>query len=281
MVTTAAEDLSSVLLQSLRVMSDQPVTLEYTHNGRSAHLTLNRPDKNNALNRVLLEALRDRVAEIEAAKDVRVVTVCGAGGTFCAGADLTELKGTIEDGDRAESAAFLNLMHRTLDDLAAVSVPTVAVIEGFALAGGLETMLACDLTVCCRDATIGDHHANFGLVAGAGGTQRLPRIVGPRRAKELMFTGRQLSAAEARDWGLVNRVADPDDLDDAANELVGTLVEKSGRAAGVAKYLVDRGDNLDLEIGLELERERIHSYLFEEDAREGLQAFAEGRDPEF
>jgi enoyl-CoA hydratase len=262
-------------------MSDRPVTLEYSHEGRGAHLTLNRPDKNNALDRTMLEAVRDRVAEIEAAGDVRVVTVRGAGGTFSAGADLAELKGAIEDGDRDGVRAFLDLMHEALDTLAAVPVPTVAVVEGFALAGGLETVLACDLTVCARDATLGDQHANFGLVAGGGATQRLPEVVGPRRAKELMFTGRRLSADEAREWGLVNRVADPADLDDAVDELVDTLAEKSGRAAGVAKHLVDRGRDLDMETGLELEREQVSSYLFEADAREGFQAFVEGREPEF
>ena len=262
-------------------MSDRPVTLEYTHDGRAARLTLNRPDKNNALDRVQLETLTARIQDIEAADDVRVVTVRGAGGTFSAGADLAELKGTIVDGDRDGAAAFLDLIHETLDRLAAVPVPTVAVVEGFALAGGLETVLACDLAICSRDAALGDQHANFGLVAGGGGTQRLPRIVGPRRAKELMFTGRRLSPAEAKEWGLVNRIADPDDLDDAVEELVDTLAEKSRRAASVAKHLVDRGADLDTETGLELEREQVCSYMFEDDAKEGLQAFAEGRAPEF
>ncbi|MCY4729919.1 enoyl-CoA hydratase/isomerase family protein [Natronomonas gomsonensis] len=262
-------------------MSDRPVILEYTHDGRAARLTLNRPNKNNAIDRALLETLTAQIEDIERANDVRVVTVRGAGGTFSAGADLAELKGTIEDGDRAGAAAFLDLIHETLDRLAAVTVPTVAIVEGFALAGGLETMLACDLTICSRDATLGDQHANFGLVAGGGGTQRLPRIVGPRRAKELIFTGRRLSPVEAKEWGLVNRVADPDDLDDAIEDLVDILAEKSGRAAGVAKYLVDRGADLDMETGLELEREQVCSYMFEDDAKEGLRAFADGRAPEF
>lgn len=262
-------------------MAGEPVTLEYTHDGRAARLTLNRPEKNNAINRAVLETLRDHVAEIEATDGVRVATVRGAGGTFSSGADLTELKGTIEDGDRAGTADFLESMHATLDALADVAVPTVAVVDGFALAGALETVLACDLTVCSSEATLGDQHANVGLVAGGGGTQRLPRVVGPRRAKELMFTGRRLSPEEARAWGLVNRVADPEDLDAAVEDLVGTLAEKSGHAAGVAKYLVDRCRDLDLETGLELERERVCSYMFSDDAKEGLRAFAEGRDPEF
>lgn len=125
-------------------MADEPVTLEYTHDGRAARITLNRPEKNNAINRAVLETLRNHVEEIEAAEDVRVATVRGAGGTFSAGADLTELKGTIEDGDRAGAADFLESMHATLDALADVTVPTVAVVEGFALAGALETVLACD-----------------------------------------------------------------------------------------------------------------------------------------
>ena len=262
-------------------MSDRPVTLEYTHDGRTARLTLNRPEKNNALNQAALETLMTHIEAIEVADDVRIATIRGAGGTFSAGADLAELRKTIEDGNRDGATAFLDVMHEALDTLAAVSIPTVAVVEGFALAGGLETVLACDLTVCSSAATLGDQHANFGLVAGGGATQRLPKIVGPRRAKELMFTGRRLSPPEAKEWGLVNHVADPDDLDDAVEELVGTLAEKSGRAAGVVKHLVDRGADLDMETGLELERERIGSYLFSDEVSEGLEAFAEGRDPEF
>lgn len=263
------------------VMSEPPVTLEFSREGRAAHLTLNRPDKNNAIDRPLLSDLVDHVEEIDDAPDVRVATVRGAGGTFSTGVDLAELQSVVEDGDRDAVVDFLEVLHESLDILAALPVPTVAVVERFALAGGLETMLACDLALCSSEARIGDQHANFGLVAGGGATQRLPDVVGPRRAKELMFTGRHLSAEEAREWGLVNRVADPANLDAEVESLIDEFATKSPDAAAVTKDLVNGSRDLDRESGLELERERVGSYLVSEDAREGLAAFETGRDPDF
>lgn len=262
-------------------MADNPVTLTFSREERAAHLTLNRPTKNNALDRVLLETLADHIETVRGADDIRIVTVRGEGGTFSAGADLAELKGVIEDGDREAAASFLSLIHETFDDLAALPVPTVAVVEGFSLAGGLELLLACDLAVCSSEASIGDQHANYGLIAGGGGTQRLPAIVGSRRAKELIFTGRRLDAATAREWGLVNRVVDPADLDNEVDALVDDLAGKSADAAALAKELVHLSLDEDLKAGLTRERECVEEYMFGEDAREGLAAFAEGRKPEF
>lgn len=261
-------------------MSD-PLTLEHGHDGRAAHLTLNRPEQSNALNRALLDRLDAAVEELAASADLRVVTLRGAGGTFCAGADLRELGGYVEAGDRDGAAEYLARIHGSLDALAALPVPVVAVVEGYALAGGLETVLACDLVLASTEATLGDQHANYGLVAGGGGTQRLPRVVGVRRAKELMFTGRHLDAAEAVEWGLANRAVAPDALDGAVEDLVDELASKSPNAAGLTKDLVDLSADVSLETGLDLERERVGRYLFSDDVREGLDAFTEGRDPEF
>lgn len=133
------------------VMSEPPVTLEFSREGRAAH-PLNRPDKNNAIDRPLLSDLVYHVEEIDDTPDVRVATVCGAGGTFSAGIDLAELQRIVEDGDRDVVVDFLENLHECLDTMAALSVPTVAVVEGFALAGGLETILACDLTLCSSEA---------------------------------------------------------------------------------------------------------------------------------
>lgn len=259
----------------------EPLTLEFSREGHVAHLQLNRPQKSNALNRALLEGLRSAIEEIESRDGVRCATVRGAGGTFSAGADLGALEGSIDDGNREAVNEYIDLIHDTLDRLADLSVPTVAVVEGFALAGGLEVLLACDLAIASEDAAIGDQHANYGLIAGGGGTQRLPRTVGVRRAKELMFTGERLSGDQAVEWELVNRTAPAEDLDDAVTELVDSLAEKSPVAAAKTKYLIDAGLETDVESGLAIERETSKTYLFSDTVEEGLSAFAEGRDPSF
>jgi len=263
-------------------MPDDSVVLKYSRDGRAAHVRLNRPEKHNALDRVAFEQLQAAIAELDESEQVRVATVRDAGGTFSAGADLSELEEDgVAAGDRQGALDQLELIHGTLDALEAVSVPTVAVVEGYALAGGLELLMACDMAISSTEAQIGDQHANYGLVAGGGGTQRLPALVGERRAKELMFTGRYLDPSEAKEWGLVNRVAPPAELDDAVEQFVDELAEKSPHAAAITKHLVNRSRDLDLDAGLELERQHVSEAMFSEDAHEGRAAFEEGRDPEF
>src|SRR6266508_589070 len=176
---------------------------------------------------------------------------------------------------------FIGLWHRVFDRIAALAVPVIAGVHGLALAGGLELLLVADLVVADEEARLGDQHANFGLVAGGGGSQRLPRLIGARRAKELMLLGGWLTAREALDWGLVNRVAPAGTLDAAVEEMAGTLATASSSAARTVKALVNRAFDADLAGGLELELSLVAAHMRTAEAAEGLRAFAEKRKPVF
>ena len=160
-------------------------------------------------------------------------------------------------------------------------MPVIAGVNGLALAGGLELVLVADLVVADEAARLGDQHANFGLVAGGGGSQRLPRLIGARRAKELMLLGGWLSASEALAWGLVNRVAPAGGLAAAVEEMAAALAAGSGSANRTVKALVARAFDTELADGLALERRLVAVHMRSADAAEGLRAFAEKRKPRF
>ncbi|MGH8007194.1 MAG: enoyl-CoA hydratase/isomerase family protein, partial [Candidatus Binatia bacterium] len=170
-----------------------------------ARIVLNRPGQLNAINRTMLEELLAACDEIEVDRSLKVVTITGNGRAFCAGADLRAIKQALSDSSQLD--AFLHLVHKVFNRIEDLQKPVVAGVHGMALAGGLEIILACDLAVAEEGALLGDQHANFGLVAGGGGTQRLSRLIGQRKAKELILLGNRLSAQEAFAVGLVNRVA--------------------------------------------------------------------------
>src|SRR6185503_19068986 len=159
-------------------------------------------------------------------------------------ADLRVVEELAPDPERW--AAFMSLWHRVFDRIERLPVPVVAGVHGLALAGGLELTLVCDLVVADEEARLGDQHVNFALVAGGGGSQRLPRLIGARRAKELMLLGGWLDARQALAWGLVNRVAPAGTVDAATRALAEELAQKSGAASRTVKRLVDRGLDLDL-----------------------------------
>ena len=254
-------------------------TITYAAGGGIARITLNRPDRLNAISPELLQDLDRACDAVEADAAVRVVTLTAAGRTFCAGADLRAVKELSPDAQRWN--AFMGLWHRVFDRIEALPVPVIAGVYGLALAGGLELVLVADLVVADEAARLGDQHANFGLVAGGGGSQRLPRLIGARRAKELMLLGGWLSAAEALAWGLVNRVAPAGTVAKAVEEMAGTLSAGSGSANRTVKTLVNRAFDTDLAEGLELERRLVAQHMRSADAAEGLRAFAEKRKPVF
>jgi len=247
--------------------------------GGIARIVLNRPEQLNAVSPALLEEL-DRVCEaLEGDPAVRAATLTGAGRAFCAGADLRAVRELSPDARKW--SAFMGLWHRVFNRLESVPVPLVAGVHGFALAGGLELMLLADLVVAEEGARIGDQHANFGLVAGGGGSQRLPRLIGARRAKELMLLGGWLDPRQALDWGLVNRVAPAGKLGAVVDEVASALADKSASANRTVKALVNRGLDMDLGRGLELELELVAAHMRSADAAEGLRAFADKRAPDF
>jgi enoyl-CoA hydratase len=264
--------------QSSMVVPMELSTVTYDCTGAIARVALNRPQQLNAVSPALLEDLSRVCDAIERDRAVRVVTLTAAGRAFCAGADL-KVVGELA-GDPVRWSGFMRLWHAVFNRIEALPVPVIAGVHGLALAGGLELLLVADLVVADETARIGDQHANFGLVAGGGGSQRLPRIVGVRRAKELMMLGGWLTAAEAREWGLVNRVVAAGTVAVAVQEMAVALASKSRSATAVVKTLVN-GAAGDLADGLEREIRLVAAHMRSADAVEGLAAFVAKRPPTF
>lgn len=257
----------------------ETTTVTYAASGGIARIGLNRPAQLNAISPALLEDLDRACAAIERDPAVRAVTLTAAGRVFCAGADLKAVQELSPDAVRW--AGFMRLWHRVFNRIEALPVPVIAGVHGLALAGGLELVLVADLVVADEQARLGDQHANFGLVAGGGGSQRLPRLVGARRAKELMFLGGWLDAAQAQAWGLVNRVVPAGTVGASVESMAGELAAKSVSASRTVKALVNRAFDTDLTSGLEMELHLAAAHMRGPDAAEGLRAFIEKRTPVF
>ena len=245
-----------------------------------ATIRLNRPDALNALSPDLLDELSDAVSAVADDQAIKAMVVRGEGRAFCAGADLTYLEGAFAAPDKLH--LFTDRMNGCLYQLEELPVPVIAVVHGFALAGGLELMLACDLTLATEDARIGDQHVNYGLMPGGGSTQRLPRRIGMQRAMELLTTGRWLSGVEAADWGLVLRAVPNDEMEQQLEELLAPLRTKSRPGLGWIKSVALRGQDLPLRDGVALEGMAFVQYVATSShPAEGIRAFKEKRQPEF
>ncbi len=248
--------------------------VEYSADGGVAVLTLNRPPV-NALSSALAA---DLAAAVDRAADpaVRAVVVTGSP-HFAAGADITELQAAAAGDDQALSSD----LSRDLTDLERLGKPSIAAVRGFALGGGLELALACDFRYLAEDARVGLPEIKLGIYPGAGGTQRLPRLIGIARARDLIYTGRHVRAAEALAIGLADRVVPADDLAGAAMEAAQSLAKGATVAIGAAKRAINGGYGRPLGEGLALEAEGFLQCLATEDAREGLTAFLEKREAAF
>ena len=245
-----------------------------------ATIRLNRPDAMNALSPSLMEEFSSAVTEVENDDEIKALVVRGEGRAFCAGADLPYFETAFADA--ATLDLVLRRMNTLLFKLEALPVPVIAVVHGFALAGGLELMMACDMVIVAEDARIGDQHVNFGLMPGGGSTQRLPRRVGMQRAMELLTTGRWLSGVEAVEWGLALRAVPIEGLDDELEGLLAPLRTKSRPGLGWIKSVTMRGQDLALRDGIALESLAFAQYVFTSShPSEGIQAFKEKRQPEF
>lgn len=245
-----------------------------------ATIRLNRPDAMNALNPGLMEEFSSAVSEVEKDDGIKALVVRGEGRAFCAGADLPYFETAFADA--ATLDLVLQRMNTLLFKLEALPIPVICVVHGFALAGGLELMMACDMVIVAEDARIGDQHVNFGLMPGGGSTQRLPRRVGMQRAMELLTTGRWLSGAEAVEWGLALRAVPTEALDDELEKLLAQLRTKSRPGLGWIKSVTMRGQELALRDGIALESLAFAQYVFTSShPSEGIQAFKEKRQPEF
>ncbi len=245
-----------------------------------ATIRLNRPNALNALNSELLEELSDAISTVETDESVKALVVRGEGRAFCSGADLNFFETAFDDS--SQLTPYIKKLNSCFLQLEELPIPVISVVHGFALAGGLELMLACDMTLATDDARIGDQHTNFGLMPGGGSTQRLPRRIGMQRAMELLTTGRWLSGAEAADWGLVLRAVPADSLDQELEELVAPLRTKSRPGLGWVKSVTRRGSDLSLTDGIALESSSFVQYsTTHSHPKEGIQAFKEKRQPEF
>ncbi len=241
--------------------------------------TIQRPARMNALSRDLLLALGRLARDVVTNPSVRVVIITGSGEkAFCAGADLKERRAMSENDIRVQ----LDLYRSEMGALDRCPKPVVAAINGVALGGGLELAMACDLRVAASHAELGLPETSLGIIPGAGGTQRLPRLIGEARAKEMILLGRRLTAREALDWGLVHRVTPPGtDVVDDAVAWVGPLAKGAPIALASALDAIDHAFDVSLEVGLDLEKVSYDKALVSEDRREALEALAEKRAPIF
>jgi enoyl-CoA hydratase/carnithine racemase len=255
---------------------DEPGLVEMRREDALVWLTLRRPEVMNCLSFPTLLRFRTLLAELREDLSVRCVLVTGEGErAFCAGADLKERR-TMPD---ERVPRFVWNIRRLMDDVEDLPQPTIAVIGGFAFGGGTELALACDLRIAAPHAELGLTETSLAIIPGAGGTQRLPRLVGKARAKELILTARRVGAAEAERIGLVNRVAAEGRLDQEARELARAIAANGPVAVRAAKAAIDGGLDLPLREGLEHEARCYERVLGTHDRREALAAFAEKRRP--
>ncbi len=242
-------------------------------------LTINRPEVRNALNAATRQEIRTAIGEIEKDEDVRVVIITGAGEkAFISGADITAFKDATPIM-MEESASILG--QQLFSDIENLSVPVIAMINGFCLGGGLELAMCCDIRIASENAKFGQPEINIGIFPGAGGTQRLPRLIGWGKAKELIYTGKIIDAAEAERIGLADKVVPPDRLEEEVEQLAATIASKSPLIIKLVKKAINRGMYTDLAAGLAYEKANFALCFATEDHIEGVTAFLEKRKPEF
>ncbi len=239
-------------------------------------LTLNRPEVMNSLNFELLHRLRDQVDQVRHRRDVRVIVITGSGEkAFCSGADLKERAGLPPE----KVKEFIFTIRNLFTAIEQLGMPVIAAVNGVALGGGTELALACDIRIASTAATLGLTETRLAIIPGAGGTQRLPRLIGRGKAKELIFTGRRVESAEALQIGLVNRVVPPEALIDECRRMAAMICETGPIAIEQAKYAINHGLETDLATGLAIESAAYWVTIPTEDRLEGLTAFREKRKP--
>lgn len=241
-----------------------------------AYVTLNRPKAMNSLNFSMLNALNNVIEDLRFNKEIRAVVITGAGEkAFCAGADLKE-RATLSD---KEVKRFILTIRSVFNSIEYLPKPVIAVVNGAAFGGGTELALACDIRVASANASMGLTETRLAIIPGAGGTQRLPRLIGKGKAKELIFTGQRVGAEEAERIGLVNRVCEPDKLMEECEKLTTMICETGPIAIEQAKYAINQGCETDIQTGLAIESNAYWLTIPTEDRLEGLMAFREKRKP--
>jgi len=243
-----------------------------------ATITFNRPKALNALNGELLQEFSQALDEVAGNEDIRVLVLTGSGNkAFVAGADISE----IAKCNSLQAKRFARTGQDAIGKLEALAIPVIAAVNGFALGGGSEMALACDFIYASENAMFGLPEINLGIIPGFGGTQRLPRLIGKNLAKEMIFTGKMISAAEAREIGIANKVCTPEDLMAEVMKTARSIASKGRVSLRAAKEAVNRGFNVDLATGCNIEIDAFALCLASPDAKEGTSAFLEKRKADF
>jgi len=243
-----------------------------------ATITMNRPEALNAFSAEVVSEILQAIEDVKVDESVRVVVLTGAGEkAFSAGADIKAMKGM-----NALKARELSQMgERLCNALENLEKPVIAAINGYALGGGLEVAMACDIRIASENARMGQTEINIGLIPGWGGTQRLTRLIGATKAKELIFTGKMIDARTAEQLGLVNMVVPQDKFRETVRQFALELAQKAPVALKVAKALINKGAEISLDAAIALEREGFGVVASTEDLQEGVSAFIEKRKPVF
>ena len=240
-------------------------------------IKINRPNYLNALNKDTIIELSKAVEELEKDKNIKVAILTGEGKAFIAGADIKQMK----EMSHSEAKKFAEMGHKLLMNIENSRLPFIAAVNGYALGGGCEVMMACDICIAATSAKIGQPEINLGIHPGFGGTQRLPRIVGRMKAKELLLTGDNIDANEAHRIGLVNMVVPDDKIMEEAERIANKIASKSTVQTDFIKSLVNKGMEVDLKKACELEISYFSKSFQTEDQKEGMTAFLEKRKPNF
>jgi enoyl-CoA hydratase len=240
-----------------------------------AVVTIDRPDALNALNADVLAELHIAAVALAARADLRVVVLTGAGRAFVAGADIRSML----DMTPEQAEAFAKAGHRTMSAVAAIPVPVIAAVNGFALGGGLELALSCDLIYMSEKAKVGLPEVGLGLIPGFGGTQRLGRLIGPHAARELTYTGKQFDAQQSLALGLALAVFPLDTFMEEVMKVAAQIAQRGPLAIRTAKQCMEDGRDLALVDALEHERAVFGRLFFEQERVEGMTAFIEKRQP--
>lgn len=273
-----------ILLVKLKenAVSSRPVEIHVR--GHALWIRLNRPAESNAISPALLQGIDEALEVAEADSEVRSVVIAANGEIFCAGADLKFINSLLDSNDDARRTPLSDFLRRagdTLNRLETFPKPVVGAVQGLAIAGGLEILLCCDVVIAARSARLGDGHANFGLIPGAGGSIRLARRIGQARAKLLMFTGLSYPAADFVGTDLVHELVDDGQLEAAVDRLTDVIAGRSPLGLRRMKELANSGVDLELSDGLELELRHSAEHEHSADFHEGITAFNQRRRPTF
>ena len=246
-----------------------------TKDGAVGIVQLNRPKVLNALNFEVMSELVSALEELDRENAVKVIILTGSERSFAAGADLAEMS------QATPVDLVLGRRFELWDRIRKISKPIIAAVSGYCLGGGNELAMNCDLIVASETATFGQPEVNVGIIPGAGGTQRLPRVVGKYKAMEMILTGKSVSADEAYRIGLVNRVVPPESLMEEAKKIATDIASKPPISIRSAKEAILKAQDTTLEVGLEFERKAFYMLFATEDGKEGMKAFLEKRKPIF